>query len=802
MKNVNHLTSSLSRKTGAKSLCLTILSLALLLLASTSVTAQTWSSSHDGTNDEYWVINTDNSNHWSSLRLQVSSNQAWNMSHANGNSLYWSYDATGTETSLGTTKMILHKLGNLELLGSIRVKNGGLGDQLQFSHNGTKNYTHVIKSRHHGSNAAANALDFYLWNQGTDHIGASGTRHVLTLSGGGSGRVGIRTTSPTEALDVSGNVKATNFIGDGSQLTNVPSSVWTGTSNISYSGGDVGIGTSTPATTLEVTGANSIGFDIANRNNAPFKIGNGSYALYMDANEIHTFMEDGSTDQRDLHIQSGNVNANTILNYNNTGKVGIGTLSPTEKLDVSGNVKATTFIGDGAQLTNVAASSLPGDYSWTTTGNIQANNMYLVGQTGELIIEGQNPSAGWNSRLVLKKDNRAKAAGLQIENRNTSGGSALNWYFGVPYNNGNIVNYLQIGYGNDPYVVSDGIITINPNGDITANAFVGDGSQLTNLAHTQISGLGTAATLNVGTSANQLVQLNGSGALPAVDGSQLTGVTTSLPSNYVFTTTADVTANAFIGDGSQLTNLAHTQISGLGTAATLNAGTSANQLVQLDGSGALPVVDGSQLTGVTASALPADYNFTTSGSVAADSVNASHVFINNGDFAITFDDAAVPDARHDLLRISTAEARVFVGDSAHIMYEKAVAGQSAFHPDSVPVQDFAYSLWVSKGIVTTDLEVRDLDEWADYVFDAGYELSSLDEVETYIRKHGHLPNIPSAEEVKAHGYRLNEIAVKYLEKIEELTLHLIAQEKKNKAFEERLRRLETLLTADEQEDHQ
>jgi hypothetical protein len=44
------------------------------------------------------------------------------------------------------------------------------------------------------------------------------------------------------------------------------------------------------------------------------------------------------------------------------------------------------------------------------------------------------------------------------------------------------------------------------------------------LSNTDISGLGTAATANTGTSANNVVQLDGTAKLPAVDGSQLTGI--------------------------------------------------------------------------------------------------------------------------------------------------------------------------------------------------------------------------------------------------------------------------------------
>lgn len=61
----------------------------------------------------------------------------------------------------------------------------------------------------------------------------------------------------------------------------------------------------------------------------------------------------------------------------------------------------------------------------------------------------------------------------------------------------------------------------------------------------------------------------------------------------------------------------------------------------------------------------------------------------------------------------------------------------------------------------------------DYVFKEGYELKSLEEVQNYIKKNGHLPNIPSAQEMEENGVRLGEMNMKLLEKIEELTLYVI-----------------------------
>jgi hypothetical protein len=67
--------------------------------------------------------------------------------------------------------------------------------------------------------------------------------------------------------------------------------------------------------------------------------------------------------------------------------------------------------------------------------------------------------------------------------------------------------------------------------------------------------------------------------------------------------------------------------------------------------------------------------------------------------------------------------------------------------------------------------------WADYVFTLGYQLMPLSEVEAYIAKNGHLPNVPTEAEVMEKGVNLLEMNVKLLEKVEELTLHLIRQEK-------------------------
>lgn len=69
--------------------------------------------------------------------------------------------------------------------------------------------------------------------------------------------------------------------------------------------------------------------------------------------------------------------------------------------------------------------------------------------------------------------------------------------------------------------------------------------------------------------------------------------------------------------------------------------------------------------------------------------------------------------------------------------------------------------------------------WPDYVFAKDYQLPTLEETEKHIKEKGHLPGIPSAQEVKANGVDLGHMNAKLLQKIEELTLHLIEMKKDN-----------------------
>ncbi|HOS17152.1 MAG TPA: tail fiber protein, partial [Bacteroidales bacterium] len=82
-----------------------------------------------------------------------------------------------------------------------------------------------------------------------------------------------------------------------------------------------------------------------------------------------------------------------------------------------------------------------------------------------------------------------------------------------------------------------------------------------------------------------------------------------------------------------------------------------------------------------------------------------------------------------------------------------------------------------KGTIHAQEVKVDLSNWSDFVFEKDYKLPTLNEVNTYIENNGHLPDVPSAQEVKENGVSIAKIQAILLQKIEELTLYAIQQQK-------------------------
>lgn len=103
-------------------------------------------------------------------------------------------------------------------------------------------------------------------------------------------------------------------------------------------------------------------------------------------------------------------------------------------------------------------------------------------------------------------------------------------------------------------------------------------------------------------------------------------------------------------------------------------------------------------------------------------------------------------------------------------------GSVAIGTSNVPA---GYSLAVNGKAMMEEVKVVvEVSTVPDYVFADNYELLSLEETETFIKEHHHLPGVKSAEEMAAEGMELKAMNLLLLQKIEELTLQMIELEKR------------------------
>ncbi|MDY0237070.1 MAG: hypothetical protein RBR71_13675 [Gudongella sp.] len=104
-----------------------------------------------------------------------------------------------------------------------------------------------------------------------------------------------------------------------------------------------------------------------------------------------------------------------------------------------------------------------------------------------------------------------------------------------------------------------------------------------------------------------------------------------------------------------------------------------------------------------------------------------------------------------------------------------IGGHSSY--ESYIDQAHGYKLAVKGKIIAEEVVVKLHENWPDYVFSPNYTLRPLSEVEEHISNHGHLPEVPSAQQVHEDGISVGEMNAILLRKVEELTLYVIELKK-------------------------
>jgi len=510
-----------------------------------------------------------------------------------------------------------------------------------------------------------------------------------------SGNVGIGTTTPSTTLQING-IKATNTINSNAAIFKLmrpqsPGVKWENIAQFdlgSYSGstnatsrldlslndgggiatskimtwqanGNIGIGTTSPTSLLHIASPSLARTLLESTNGSG---GQASIDLKAGNFQYWRLIGQGSTNggRFDIHNQTLNRAAFSILPNNN---IGIGTTTPTAKLDVTGTFK----LNDGSQgVGKVLTSDADGNASWQKLATPDWASLFNA-NSGNIGIGTTTPTAKLDVSGTFKLNDGSQGIGKVLTS--DADGNASWQKLATP----NWASLFNADSGN----IGIGTTTPTAKLDVTGTFKLYDGSQGTGKVLTSDAN-GNASWQNLATPDWASLFNANSGNI---------GIGTTTP-----TAKLDVTGTFKLNDGSQ----------GVGKVLTSDA----------------------------------------SGNASWQNQTA-----NNGGWSTTNNNLS-----------NTNSGNIGIGTSNPVA-----------------------KLTVQGNILASSIKVAvpSSANWSDYVFAKEYQLQPLEEVEAFIKKNQHLPNVPSAAEMVKEGNDLGKTDAKLLEKIEELTLYVIEMKKEN-----------------------
>jgi hypothetical protein len=415
-------------------------------------------------------------------------------------------------------------------------------------------------------------LSWIAASSGTGNANVGGSNTQVQFNNGtnlaGSANLTFDTTTNT--------LSATNFVGNGSQLTGVAAASATktanGTSNvdIATASGNItmGVGGTAGVVTITTTGINANGYITASGNvTGSYILGNGSSLTSITGANVTGAVSYAST-------------ANSVAGANVSGAVGLATFAGTANAVAGANVTGAVGLATFAGTANaVAGANVSGEVAFAATANSVAG-ANVTGNVGNALnayaVAGANVSGQVANALV------AGTVYTNAQPNITSVGTltSLAVTGNLTTGNANITGTLTVGAittsaGGSGNISGADVISANAfiaSGNINAAFYFGNGSQLSGVsaATAQKTANGTSNVDISTANGNITMGVGGNAGIVTVTG---TGVNVA---GYI-TTTGNVTVGNIIGNGQALTGLAGANVTGaVAFATTANAVAGAN----------------------------------------------------------------------------------------------------------------------------------------------------------------------------------------------------------------------------------
>lgn len=474
---------------------------------------------------------------------------------------------------------------------------------------------------------------------------------------------------------------------------------------------------------------------------------------------------------------TGSISAGNFITSNNSLYVGSGTSATGRNNTCFGYYAASSLStgtnntimgwGTGVSLTSGAQNTLIGSYAdnWANAGTAQrittgSENVFVGTSAGAYVTTGQRNVGIGNGALLSTISSYNTGLGYTAGQSNYSGANNSFLGYGAGINNNSGSNNIFVGsFAGRGNTTGSNLTIIGTNADwqgstdgITNSTAIGYNAQVT-ASNSLI--LGNGANVGIGTTApTEMLTLGNPGSSQGV-------------LSFAGGTSGKIIMKPAAAAGTWSMTL------------PTSAGTS-GYILQTDGTGvtswvAAPSGNAGTLGGTSLASTIVGSSLTSVGTIASGTWNGSAV-------APAYGGTGTNTAFTAGSLVFAGASGVYSQDNTHLFWN-AAQQQLMIGTGTAPV---GYKLAVKGNVIAESFKVQLYANWSDYVFDKNYKLMPLSEVERFVNQNHHLPEIPSAKEVKENGFELGEMNNLLTKKVEELTLYIINQEKSIKEQNDKL----------------